>query len=932
MPRVEFAGGTRWALAHLRGVLVALVIAVAPLVAAVCTAASRIDDWPRDPAGAVTSWCARSLARDWCRPGIDSFTVTDDRLARGIHHLRIQQLWQGLPVLGGEVCLSLGDDGSVLLWTGGFLPNVRPAPPSLLAESEARRIAWDTAGPDAGRAASRATLAVRRSDRQDRLVWRVAFEGDDARPSWTTTIDATTGDVLAVERGFAPAVGLVYETDPRAPLVEKAIEGLAGSGDRLQSDWFAVENYGRSDVVRADGDFRFVPTEPDTTHFDEVNAYWHTYRFLHEFLEARGYAGPPVPIVVRVHQQLNPYVALTSKQFVALGEPILGFSRDAAKGADILYHELQHAVTWGFGVEATGDNREAASLHEALSDYMAAALTGDAGIGEWVYNALPHGATRVDRPASQFRYSNYDQLTYGAATRGSTWANGMILSGALWDLRQVIGATADSLALEALSFLPAHPLWRNFADALLEASILFHDSRHDSAVVRALVGREIIGEFPLAIEGPRQLRSGETSVFTLHSPLGAPPPTWYARQFCGTSPCGGWQPLGSGPSVVAGDTTDFELQAVTASPWGGLSEAYAFVSVRAPRLAIEGPLGFRQGEWLTFHARPTGVPPWKYDWRTRDLAPGSPAVDQGHEPAVALFFPSTFELMLSVHDGFGRTVDSSLVVRLLTLAVVGPTRVEPGRGAQFTVAVDPLVPGAAAEWQKLPWCGDWPCASGWETVGTGPSLLVTETRDYRLRVQVRYPWGSVLSESTFVDVRWPQVTIAGPLLATGDALPRFRANVDAAGYFRTDWFVTHLLPGEVERSLGSGPTVLVDEPPPYRLRVLATDYRGRTAESVLEADAAGIITTPGMTPELALDVSTPLHDEGLVRISTPGPGRCRVELLDLSGRRVMGLFDGEHPGGIRILPLRGQRLASGVYFCRLRWNGTALARRVVVVR
>src|SRR4030067_3676590 len=58
MPRVEFAGGTRWALAHLRGVLVALVIAVAPLGAAVCTAASRIDDWPRDPAGAVASWCA----------------------------------------------------------------------------------------------------------------------------------------------------------------------------------------------------------------------------------------------------------------------------------------------------------------------------------------------------------------------------------------------------------------------------------------------------------------------------------------------------------------------------------------------------------------------------------------------------------------------------------------------------------------------------------------------------------------------------------------------------------------------------------------------------------------------------------------------------------------------------------------------------------
>ena len=49
--------------------------------------------------------------------------------------------------------------------------------------------------------------------------------------------------------------------------------------------------------------------------------------------------------------------------------------------------------------------------------------------------------------------ANYDKLAFAGAPASTSWANGMILSSALWDLRGAIGAAADSLVLESMDYL-----------------------------------------------------------------------------------------------------------------------------------------------------------------------------------------------------------------------------------------------------------------------------------------------------------------------------------------------------------------------------------------------------------------------------------------------------------------------------------------------
>lgn len=88
--------------------------------------------------------------------------------------------------------------------------------------------------------------------------------------------------------------------------------------------------------------------------------------------------------------------------------------------------------------------------------------------------------------------------------------------------------------------------------------------------------------------------------------------------------------------------------------------------------------------------------------------------------------------------------------------------------------------------------------------------------------------------------------------------------------------------------------------------------------------------------ELALDGMRPNPwdgGDGLVRFSLAGTGRARLELLDISGRRLVlrnlnALGPGRHE--IRLEP--GVRLAAGVYLLRLTEGSVSRTRRAAVIR
>lgn len=102
---------------------------------------------------------------------------------------------------------------------------------------------------------------------------------------------------------------------------------------------------------------------------------------------------------------------------------------------------------------------------------------------------------------------------------------------------------------------------------------------------------------------------------------------------------------------------------------------------------------------------------------------------------------------------------------------------------------------------------------------------------------------------------------------------------------------------------------------------------------------APISLTVGAGPRLglALPAPNPILREATVEFTLPRGAHVRLEVLDLAGRRVATILDGNQAAGVHRLAWRpvegvGGRLAPGCYVLRLSSEGSSLSRRVVVLR
>ncbi|MEY4374217.1 MAG: hypothetical protein RL760_383, partial [Candidatus Eisenbacteria bacterium] len=418
------------------------------------------------PSVAVRHWILEHAEAFGLDPQRDEVSaVSDEALPGGWHRVTLAQRHEGLPVLGGDARAILDAEGRLRSLQSGFARGPWPAATATVRPEDARRRVEERL-PDLDAATVQVEMAWAADATAPTLVWCVRGLRD-GRPStsWVSTTDAARA---VVDRDVAHAVGWFFPQDPTAGSLQEITLRDLLSGEGLASPWYGVtDNLVRPVVPSAPGDYRYAPTD---SLFDQVNAYALTQRFVQDELRGRlGWTGPREPFVVRVHYPTAPYAALTSGRFVQLSGPIPGFVREVSRAADVVVHELTHAMIYDHGILSTGPNREAGALHEGLADYFAAVLTQDVRIGEWLYPNFPQGATRVDQPLPLWSVANYDHVAFAGGDAASVWGNGMILSSALWDLRHALGATADSLALEALAYLPSQPTWVMFGNALLQA-------------------------------------------------------------------------------------------------------------------------------------------------------------------------------------------------------------------------------------------------------------------------------------------------------------------------------------------------------------------------------------------------------------------------------------------------------------------------------
>ena len=619
-------------------------------------------DGREHPAAAACNWMTAHAEAFGLRAGVDRVRVERfERLADGSGRVLLRQYWNEIPVEGGEARCVVAESGSLRFVASGFLSALAAPRAPGVSRATAVAIAATALGTTLAHNVAACELWVRRRGMSDRLAWAVRFplaNGLEPRV-W---VDGVSGEVLETEGGWANAVGLVYRTDPRGPVEEVPLARLE-PGVGLVSHLFAIEDQLFPAVTPRgpNGDYRYPPED---SLFDQVNVYWHADRFLHDFLGGLGYAGPPESLIVRANVATEPFVASTNGRYVSLGRAIPGFVRDVSRAADIIYHELTHAVIYGYGIVPTGPNRESGAFHEGLADYFACALIGDPVIGQWLYLTFPNGVTRVDQPLPKWTYCNYDHVAFGGGDFGSPWGNGMILSSAMWDLRRAIGSSADSLVLESFAYLPSSPIWAQFANALLQADQDHHGGRFESSIVHALLPRCIRGVAVASIQGPTTLKPGVEGTFEASPCCGGRlgRDHWRVRGWCRGAPCGEWRDAGDETTLRVTFDEDSELQLTVQTPWGDTLHASQFVGVRPPELIVEGPHQVGQHAQATWGARINAMGPAHVSWMRQWRRPGAQPEQLGEALERSFAADTSLDLTATLVDGLNRVVQQRVVV------------------------------------------------------------------------------------------------------------------------------------------------------------------------------------------------------------------------------------------------------------------------------
>ena len=70
----------------------------------------------------------------------------------------------------------------------------------------------------------------------------------------------------------------------------------------------------------------------------------------------------------------------------------------------------------------------------------------------------------------------------------------------------------------------------------------------------------------------------------------------------------------------------------------------------------------------------------------------------------------------------------------------------------------------------------------------------------------------------------------------------------------------------------------------------------------------------------------------IINFQVSAKSKVSIKIFNLEGREISTVFEGEKSPGIYNLPFEGNRLAAGVYICRIQINNQVLQRKLVIQR
>jgi Zn-dependent metalloprotease len=405
-------------------------------------------------------------------------------------HIRFQQVYHGLPIIGALLDVHVDGGGAVCMVSGTFHGIFRMDHPLKLPPRMTKKDALAIAQSDLGarcvmRARIKTDELIYLSGGIGRRVYKVILP--TARPlgNWVYLINPFTGAIVRSYNTmrFARGRGRVYLSNPAEDPSLRVVQlnrmtDLTG----LRGDHVTVVNEDYPEARSANGAFLYMPVN---THFDEVMVYYHVDHATEFFLGL----DQSVEGIVQKGGSIQAFVHAGDAMDNAYYDPATGGlyfgdgggrerMNDLAREAAVVYHEYTHVVLDRINPHLKGD--EADALHEGYADYFACSMTDDAQIGEWV----------VARRGEPHLRDLSNGKTYPHDLKGEAHADGEIWSGACWNLRTKLGKRkADSLVYESMHFLPEFASFMDAATGLVQADENMFSGRHRKRIAGVFAKR-----------------------------------------------------------------------------------------------------------------------------------------------------------------------------------------------------------------------------------------------------------------------------------------------------------------------------------------------------------------------------------------------------------------------------------------------------------
>lgn len=403
----------------------------------------------------------------------------------GMHTVRFDQTYAGLPVIGRMVAVRLGPDGSVIRSVLDVARDLHVSPtPSI--DAIAARGAVAAAEGVALDPSWSAILAVRPDRHGGKLVWQVDAWGVEGPTRFE--VDAHSGAILRSGSLIKHALGRVYEVNKvKTPTpTDKELKNLTSSDPQILAGKAGkVVRYKAGSVetnpptLTVDGkvvtpnegeNFLYDPpgTEPTfDDSFAETNVYYHLDRMSTWVGTTLGVDTSAAKYSLMAVVNYGPgqkaydnaaYMPYSMADDDGVKHPNVivigqGSKGDFAHDSDVFLHEYTHYLNHNaigfsqsvYGLDEYGLITTPGTIDEGSADYFSSTVNDDAVVGEASLNLLGPYARDLEGESGTCPDTMY----------GETHEDGKLIGTAAWAVRKVIGKElSDPMVWAAMSMLP----------------------------------------------------------------------------------------------------------------------------------------------------------------------------------------------------------------------------------------------------------------------------------------------------------------------------------------------------------------------------------------------------------------------------------------------------------------------------------------------